>query len=128
MMVNGVLRRVLLTPRNDAVVFGRWILTSRNDAVARLESGVMGENRMQYSGVARWSRIFFFNFIFSVVKFFSLFLLFVLKQKVTKSSRLHLFAKKRKFLSTKFLNLRGNETCASMENYSRASDRRNFYV
>ena len=58
-MVNGLLSRSLLTPRNDAVVFGRWILTSRNDAVARLESGVMGENRMQHSGVARWSRIFF---------------------------------------------------------------------
>ena len=32
-MVNGLLRRSFLTPRNDAVVFGRWILTFRNEAV-----------------------------------------------------------------------------------------------
>ena len=83
---------------------------------------------MHYNVAASDETDFFCSFSSSFKFFDYLSLLFVLTQKVTKKSRLDLFTKKRQFFSTKFLNLRGNETCASMENYSRASDKRNFHV
>ena len=83
---------------------------------------------MHYNVAASDETDFFCSFSSSFEFFDHLSLLFVLTQKVTKRSRLDLFAKKRKFLLTKFLNLRGNESCASIENYSRASNKRNFHV
>ena len=74
--------------------------------------GILGEGKRLRVGLVEWY----------------LFLLFVLTQKVTKKSRLDLFAKKLKFLLRKFLNLRGYSSLASNLDCCRASDKRNFWV